>query len=300
VSEFSHPAALPLLAELSKLFQKARIYETDKPIMFVCGGKIEVATNIRPRLVDWVKNNFPDTIVLLAEAAFQDTILHDPPKILNVSTFERLIGAVADCVLVIPESAGSLAELGLFSQLKDIRTKTLVISDVAHHASGFVAFGPIRTIDEKSYLRPSIPVIPSNPDFMQVAERLGRVMLRKKARLRKFEFKPFKQFGQLQRMQITLEIVRLCQVISLDGLRQCVKAVFGTASYESLKQMLSILVAMGYVSRAGNSFKYIRPGDSLLNIQGYPVERLKARIAYYYMKHQTQAYEKLAGIVDAS
>ncbi len=300
MNEFSHPAAAPLLAEFSSLFQKARIHETERPIVFVCGGKIEDATKIRARFVDWLKANFPGTIVLLAEAAFKDTILHDPPKIVNMSAFERLIGAIADCVLLIPESVGSIAELGLFSHMREIRSKTLVINDVDHHASGsFLVLGPIRTIDKESYLFPSIPINIANPDFTQVAERLGRVISRKTNRLRRFDYKPFKQLGQLQRMQITLEIIRLCQLVSLEGLRHCIKVVFGTASYETLKQMLSILVAMEYISRTEKGFRYVRPGDSLLRIQEFPVERFKARIAYYYMQHQADTYKALAGLGDA-
>lgn len=284
--EFANPAAEAIIAELSGLFKTARIYETDKPILFVCGGKIEDGTKLRPQLLEWVSGKYPDAIILLAEYAFRDTIFHDPPKFVNIATFEKLISDVADCVVLFPESVGSFAELGLFSHITDVRSKTLIINDFNEYASdSFLANGPIRTIDKYSYLSPSIPIHPTAPDFTHVAERLGKVILRKKEKTRRFEYKEFKKLRALQRMQVALEIIHIFQVVSLDGMHHCIKLIFGSASYDILRQMISILVGMGYVRRVENHFCYARKKDSLLRIDDSTLERLKARALYYYMKH---------------
>jgi hypothetical protein len=297
VDEYAHPAAAPLVSELRDLFHNAKIREVGIPILFVCGGPVGAGeTSLRSRFLQWVRTEFPDAVALLAEAAFRDTFLHDPPKIVNLSRFERVIGDVADCVVVFPETPGSIAELGLFSHMDRIRRKTLVVDDLDHHASGsFIVLGPIRTIDEKSYLTPSVPVDPARPDFTHVAERLGRVIWRKRATATRFGYMPFAKLGRLRRLQVVLEIVRLLQVASLDGLRHCVKSAFGAASYDGLKEILSILVSMGYVVRAGGCFRYVRGKESLLETRGFPAERFTARVAYYYMRHQPEIYRALAG-----
>jgi len=43
------------------------------------------------------------------------------PKFLNLSQFEYVLAAVADCVVIIPESVGSWAETGYFSAIAGIR-----------------------------------------------------------------------------------------------------------------------------------------------------------------------------------
>ena len=74
----------------------------------------------------------------------------------SLSDFENDIAFLSSKVVVIPESAGSLAELGLFFGNPKIRKKMTVILNTPHHASeSFIKFGilnPLEELDDQAVL----------------------------------------------------------------------------------------------------------------------------------------------------
>ena len=85
-----------------------------------------------------------DAEVVLAETAnelYRDTAYHD------LISFEEDIAQLSASVIVITESAGSLAEIGAFAANEKIRPHVSVISQTEYaQAESFVRFGPIQRI----------------------------------------------------------------------------------------------------------------------------------------------------------
>jgi len=99
-----------------------------------------------------------DFITLLAESAYQQTYSEDAPELINLGTFERLIAEICDGVLIFPESVGSYAEIGFFSNTS-VKKRVLVANEEPHYSrDSFMNLGPILTIDRASSLRPAIPI----------------------------------------------------------------------------------------------------------------------------------------------
>ena len=91
-------------------------------LVFVCGGPAANGANsVRRRFLDWAQNHIEGFRFFLAEAAAKDIMANAEPKFLNLSQFEYVLAAVADCVVIIPESVGSWAETGYFSAIAGIR-----------------------------------------------------------------------------------------------------------------------------------------------------------------------------------
>jgi hypothetical protein len=121
---FQHPLAKGLLRRVAQLFKSDKAYILrDSNIVFVCGGPIADSSTMRSRFVKYAADELGHLRMFLAEDAEKDYITHDDPEFHNVAEFEEIIGAVSDCLIIFPESAGSFAELGYFSQSELLRKK---------------------------------------------------------------------------------------------------------------------------------------------------------------------------------
>lgn len=93
-----------------------------------------------------IEKHLPGSIVLAEEAVslYRDTTYTD------LITFEEDIARLSSLVLVIAESAGSLAELGAFSTNETIRQSLRVILQTSYENSeSFVRYGPVRRVEKK-------------------------------------------------------------------------------------------------------------------------------------------------------
>ncbi len=94
--------------------------------------------NIGPRL---------DGKVILAEAANQ---LYRDSSYKDLITYEEDIAKISRVILLIAESAGSLAELGAFSSSAQIKKKLSVLMQQKYYESeSFVRFGPIERLQQE-------------------------------------------------------------------------------------------------------------------------------------------------------
>lgn len=153
-----------MVAEIASFFSdlnedELRIYRPSR-FLFLCGGAIEQtpaakAANLRDYIyrVRPLRAPYP---IILAEAAtqlYRDTSYHD------LISFEEDIARIASVVMVIAESAGSLAELGAFASNDAIRPSLRVVLP-QHHATAnsFVRWGPVERVRKQT--RKSLWVFP--------------------------------------------------------------------------------------------------------------------------------------------
>jgi hypothetical protein len=131
--------------------EKVRVRRPSK-FLFLCGGAQEPnnearAANLRDYLLRVRPIKTKHSIVLAEEAnqLYRDTGYND------LISFEEDIARIAAIVLVIAESAGSLAELGAFTANDTIR-KALRVVIPSHHevAESFVRYGPIERLKKEN------------------------------------------------------------------------------------------------------------------------------------------------------
>jgi hypothetical protein len=301
--QFEHPSADRLLREIRRLFESKTIFQRrDRPILFLCGGPIRRnAKNMRQRFLTWSKRNLPGLDIVLAEEAFGHTKFYDPPEIVNLSEFEELIASVADCVLVFPESAGSFAELGLFSGSGKCKQKILVANRVRYQAKdSFVNLGPVRSIDRSSYLKPAIHIgeFKGRPDFRPVKERLTRVLDR--THRKAFQYRPYSKLEYIGKLVVTLELIKIFHFVTLESLRFCMRAIFDSAKSKELKGILSILAGAGYIRFRDNFYFIHGEKKSLLEFENARIEDMQARVLEYYDKYREALYRQFKSAQNAS
>jgi len=130
-------------------FDKLRV-ERPKDFVFFCGGANPTAadrTRVSLRHYLLNKKSFFKRVkadIVLAEQANQ---LYRDTKYENLIDFEADIACIATLVLVIAESAGSLAELGAFASHPTIsKALRVIIQNQYYNQESFIRFGPIQLL----------------------------------------------------------------------------------------------------------------------------------------------------------
>jgi hypothetical protein len=252
--ELDHYSGRQLLSRLNKLFNSGGAFQIrDLHFVFVCGGSLEPSSGtMRSAFLSWVSAKFPSLVPIRAEAAFQKTQLLDPSEFPNLARFEKLIAGVADCVVIFPESEGSYAELGLFSNVRDIRKKILVVNKIKYQSSNsFLQLGPIDEINAGSRFRPALHLDPNIPpvDFTPVKTTLVE-RLKYRERRKKLAPWEYANLDMQQKLVVSHELIRLFGKISVQALIECFRSVFGNVKPYEIRKLASLLLGMETIEYA--------------------------------------------------
>ena len=281
----THPKAGDLLKRVAQSFKAENTYILhDSSIVFVCGGPMN-SPAMRPRFCEYAKTDLPQLRVFLAENAQQDHVLHPGSEFENVAEFEEIIADVSTCVVLFPESPGSLAELGYFAKNGKLRKKILVVNDEKLQGQdSFIALGPIKLIDKYSNFQPAIQLAYSEePKFNLVKERLdSRIPSQNRKR---FNVQRYSDLTIQHKFYSVFEIIRIFQVLTYEGVEYAFRKIWGNAKPKELYRLLSILVAADYVRRSGEEQNYfcVNPGaQSFLEFENLDYNLVRMRVIDLY------------------
>ncbi|HFD87862.1 MAG TPA: hypothetical protein ENJ35_09335 [Gammaproteobacteria bacterium] len=294
--QLSDGSAKKLLTEIRDVFlEKEIFFSLHRHIVFVCGG---TKTNtFRHRFLSYVKKHKPKLRTFLAEQAVKSLLSHSKAEFINLAQFEDLIASIFDSILIFPESPGSIAELGFFANSGKLQNKILVANDSTLQGDSFINLGPVAIIDATSAFRPTIYLDKENPDFEKVVKQLLRYDEERIQRDR-FEYNKYKNLGIRERFAVVLEFIGIFRGLNFTGLQKCIKTVFGNHDDKEIQRFLSILQAAGFIQRLGSNYEYFSlvPGAStLLDIEHYSVDTLRARATEYFRKHDKKTYDVVWG-----
>jgi hypothetical protein len=127
------------------------------PQIFLCGGPLpkpgKAPASLRAVLMAHLEKDYPKLLpsVILAEDAADWYHSPNSPHFPNLVDLEKQIGALSTLILLIVESAGSIAELGAFSFISSLRAKLSVVLDANYqHNRSFIMEGPVAMVEEES------------------------------------------------------------------------------------------------------------------------------------------------------
>ena len=127
------------------------------PQIFLCGGPLpksgEVPTSLRAVLMALLEKDYPKirSSVILAEDAADWYHSPNSPHFPNLVDLEKQIGALSTLILLIVESAGSIAELGAFSFISSLRAKLAVVLEAGYqYERSFIMEGPVAMVETES------------------------------------------------------------------------------------------------------------------------------------------------------
>jgi hypothetical protein len=117
-------------------------------ITFVCGGPVDIKATTNHS----IRNMFMKLSAKMPGKSDGFTLAENfkdwQQGYSNLSDFENDIAAISSLIVVILESPGSLAELGLFYANEKLRKKMIVIVHSGHHkAESFIKFGLLNPLE---------------------------------------------------------------------------------------------------------------------------------------------------------
>ena len=294
--QLNDKSAKHLLSELRDIFlQKEIFFALGRHIVFVCGGTKR--TSFRSRFLTYTKKHNPELKIFLAEDAVKNLLSHSKAEFVNLAQFEDLIASLFDSILVFPESPGSIAELGYFSNSEKLQNKILVVNDSQLQGDSFINLGPIATIDNVSIYRPTIYIDKKNPDYKIVIKQLLRYNKNRIQRDR-FEYNKYKNLNTRDKFAVVLEIISILRGVNISGIQKCLKTIVGGYEEKEINRFLSILQTAGFIERLGSNYEYFsltKNTRTLLDIEHYDVDLLRARAIEYFRKHDKVTYDSVWG-----
>lgn len=244
---------LPLKIDL--FASKMKPYEG---FIFLCGGPTDIQSHqpvsIRDAIYrELVKDRKIDERIRVAEH-YKDW--NNDSNYGDLVSFERHLAELSSVIVLALESPGSIAELGLFSVIKEFQEKLLVFIETTHYQShSFIKLGPINYLEKahgnnancQRWFKEvnNIPVF--DPDAatgiqQEMAEAiLDRIKKPNKERL-------YQKDGWLDNALLLCDFLNLNAALTIREIRDLFKAFDCEKSEAELKQTLYLLEKVGLLT----------------------------------------------------
>lgn len=293
----SHPRGQALLGELSDAFKSKIIFQRkDRHIIFLCGGPVKpYSRSMRIRFLKYSQKELHNFRVFLAEDADKDLTKYGTFTFLNIADFEKLLADISDCIIVFPESPGSIAELAYFTNSTNIIKKLLVVNDVDIQNDSFINKGIIEKINNKSGFRSTIMMNFRNPTFNQIRQRLEDRLSKAP---KKFEYNKWNKLKLVHKLFIIFQIVYLFRALQYESILHCLTNIFGTIQEKQLRQILSILIASKYIERKGDEYDFFVPisnVDPFLDFRNFDLNPFKTKVIDFYERFHDDTFKIIKG-----
>ncbi|WP_162889564.1 retron St85 family effector protein [Pseudomonas parafulva] len=245
-----------ILADLD--LEQCKVQFSKKPIVLLCGGHVpEKAHADAP---DPEIRSLRDAITRKALAAYPSPHLFRPEEIKswhedgvfkNLMDFETDLSSICSLVAIAVESAGSIAELGAFSQLPDLSKKLIVfVPEEYSEVSSFINLGILRYIKESH--RSGVKVYPWSPNHPRdIPEHLaGDALEDISAELNDLpKSQSFDLSNNVHLMVLIYELIRLYVAIKESEILDALKFFGRELQREDIRRKLFLLQQFSLVQK---------------------------------------------------
>lgn len=258
------------------------LLRADARVVFICGGsKKNSGTSARADYMEYARVHLPNFSFFEAEDVFT-ALTHDRKK--DLLSLEKKFAKYSDCIIIITESAGAIAELGAFAMDDIVAKKVLAINDERYRTEeSFIALGPIRKLDKISKFKPTIHT--SFERILLVAsdmeERLNRIPNSYRKNVELHSAKALATCEEKHRLLFLADMIALLCPLSYREFIGCMQYFYGTLEFD-IQIEISMLEAIGLITR---------PGEFLIRTAGdykhfYDYERIDlTRIRSQVIRH---------------
>ena len=285
----NRPGISPVVDKVAQAFCDNKVHiKRNHKILFVCGGTREDC--IREKFLTYAKNNLDNFHIFKAEDTFTDLNEDGEHRFLNLSDIEKLICDVADSVVIFPESEGSYAEVGLFSAIEKIASKTLIANKINYQASNsFLSIGPIYDIQKQSAYGQSAYL--TNDENGDISFAVMPKMLKRTKGKKIISLDPnnLDEINEQAIFYTVMLLVYIFPVLRAVEVSKIIKGIFRPIDYKMIKQYLSMLCGANYLHRNGDYYFLQDDGVPFFTIKGWEVEAVRADIMSVYFKEAPEA-----------
>lgn len=295
-----NPAAEKLLHALEGLFEQGQAFLLPhQHLTFVCGARpTKDGESLRSQFLDHLKTatDTKSILPILAEKAIDEFLSGENETAVELGKFENLIAACVDSILIFPESPGSFSELGFFAANGSVYRKTLIATLEAFQGNSFINLGLMPIFNQHSIYKPMLVVGTNRRDgFNAIIERLQLRKANAKYKKR-FPTESFKQLDPKHQLIALYELIRVLGYITEQNLFAIIHAVFKSYDVEIVQRLLTILMAMNFVTRNDHGDYLIgRGAPSLLEYKADHFDKARSQVLLYYSRHDPDALKAAEG-----
>ncbi|GAA0660950.1 retron St85 family effector protein [Rheinheimera tangshanensis] len=134
------------MAEIAKIVKETIFIPRNqkKVTVFLCGADIKDESTSRSKMAA-VFSDYPRYEILYPEDLFDDLLAGQGQH--SLLKLENILADSVDAIVLFPESPGSFAELGAFSNNENLARKMIVLSNKKYKSNkSFINYGPNRLI----------------------------------------------------------------------------------------------------------------------------------------------------------
>lgn len=277
--------------------------------IFLCGGLVDATspspTSVRDAIFrELAKNRDLEPRVRLAEE-YKDWSFDGHYK--DLLTFEEHIAQLSAVIVLVLESPGSLAELGLFTALEAFRKKLMVfISNHHYEQTSFIRLGPVKYLEESDNRAACFPWIKLNLGRESLdLERVNELQLELFEAVKERLPLPntdtlFDKQLWLHRALLVCELLWLMSALTITELVSYLEICGVNLTQSELRQTLFILEKMGLIAIEARSTQrfYVSKIDRSFIKWNYLVDvfdaaRFQSEVAKYYENDDKKRFRAL-------
>lgn len=293
------------LAQIS--LERSRV-NLSSPIIFLCGGLVDVkeveSTSIRDAFLTYISTVGCETAdqITLAEN-FKDWI-HD--SVYNdLLDFENDIAHISSVIVIVLESPGALAELGLFVRNHSLNKKLIIfVNDEHYNSESFISLGPLRyleTIEKRNVC--AYPWDLSNIDesLKESLPEMHEDLLTTMGELDNSEAFDYKNDGHIS--FVLYEFIRLFRALKLSEIEMYAKEIGILLKREKVKRLLFLLRKFELISigKRGHDEYYfpIKDIDKIHFGGSFDKNKVKMSTMQYYAFNDSESrrYNFIKGLI---
>ncbi len=229
----------------SIVLENSRVILT-QPIIFLCGGQVDVKSpaplSVRGALIEYLHSvgcSLSDGIMLAED--FKDWT-HDAIY-RDLLIFESDIAHISSLIVIILESPGALAELGLFVKNKSLKNKILVFIEQKHYEqNSFIRLGPLKYLEELK--EASVCAYPWDDENLQISLRPSLKDMREdilSAICSQDKSEAFSKDNEGHQSFALYELIKTFRALKLSEIENYAQKLEIPISREKLKRLLFLL-----------------------------------------------------------
>lgn len=291
------PFPLATIEALTHCLKNRRaMLRADSRIVFVCGATPtpERPLTARGELLRYARRHFGQFMFFEAEQVFRS--LSERGKDEDLLSLEDDLAAFSDCIIIIVESPGAIAELGAFSLKDEIAKTVLAINAPEYRVEGsFITDGPMKRLNRRSRFK---PMIHAHFDTVlsaaqEIENRLSRIPHRNRMSIPLASQRDFEECEPKHRLMFLADIISLCSPVKYNELSMLIERVLDAKSL-SMRVEISLLRVLKLVDEEGDCLiRRIDMHGLFFDYVGMDFNRERARIVQYLHKRARPRLQSL-------
>lgn len=259
--------------------------------VFLCGGaSTKNRASIRDKIRVGLIRKFDNIRILYPEDLFME-MLHNN-KEYDLLSLERFLADNCDIICIVCESAGSLVELGAFTNNDDTVDKVIaLIEEKRQRQKSFIMLGPVKILKKKGNDR----VIFYNDELKETNEKLKRVFDKmKKKQTKEIKLGGYKPINTIVGLHYFVPIILyFFKKIDVDILIESLKFIFQNKGYSLnnfdtlFRASLKLLYKEKYIS------KDIKKGTTIYTLTENGYKQVNESLGNINIKDKNTLYDRI-------